>query len=104
MENRLKVMLQAVHTVRPPLERFVQLLSDEQKARLNAVSPGGKPAAEEDQRRALTNFCRERAPAVTDLPFDASLILESIAPFVKSATPIPSAFECGLVGADVRPD
>src|SRR5262249_1761577 len=26
-------------------------------------------AAEEDQR-ALTNFCRERAPAVTDLPFD----------------------------------
>jgi hypothetical protein len=34
----------------------------------------------------------------------ASLILESIAPFVKSATPIPSAFECGLVGADVRPD
>ena len=103
MENRLKVMLQAVQTVRLPLERFVQLLSDEQKARLNAVSPGGKPAAGEDQR-ALTNFCRERAPAVTDLPFDASLILESIAPFVKSATPIPSAFECGLVGADVRPD
>lgn len=69
MENRLKVMLQAVQRVRPPLERFVQLLSDEQKARLNAVSPGGKSAAEEDQR-ALTNFCRERAPAVTDLPFD----------------------------------
>src|SRR5262249_27318515 len=41
MENRLKVMLQAVQTVRPPLERFYQLLSDEQKARLNAVSPGG---------------------------------------------------------------
>jgi LTXXQ motif family protein len=69
MENRLKVMLQAVQTVRPPLERFYQLLSDEQKARLNAVSPGGKSAAEEDQR-ALTKFCRERVPAVTDLPFD----------------------------------
>lgn len=69
MESRVKVMLQAVQMVRPPLERFYQLLSDEQKARLNAVSPGGKSIAEEDQR-ALTNFCRERAPAVTDLPFD----------------------------------
>src|SRR5262245_41408888 len=69
MERRVKVMLQAVQTVRPPLERLYQLLSDEQKARLNAVSPGGKSVAEEDQR-ALTKFCREQAPAVTDLPFD----------------------------------
>src|SRR5262245_27179367 len=69
MESRVKVMLQAVQTVRPPLERLYQLLSDEQKARLNAVSPGGRSVAEEDQR-ALTKFCREQAPAVTDLPFD----------------------------------
>src|SRR5262249_9447300 len=69
MESRVKVMLQALQTVRPPLERLYQLLSDEQKARLNAVSPGGKSVAEEDQR-ALTKFCREQAPAVTDLPFD----------------------------------
>jgi len=69
VESRVKVMLQAVQMVRPPLERFYQLLSDEQKARLNAVLPGGKSNTEEDQR-ALTNFCRERAPAVTDLPFD----------------------------------
>jgi hypothetical protein len=61
-------MLQAVQTVRPPLERFYQLLSDEQKARLNAVSPDGK-STEQDQR-ALAKFCRERAPAVTDLPLD----------------------------------
>jgi LTXXQ motif family protein len=69
IESRVKVMLQAVQTVRPALERFYQLLSDEQKARLNAVSPGGKSTAEEDQR-ALTKFCREQMPAVTDLPFD----------------------------------
>src|SRR5262249_60671165 len=69
MESRVKVMLQAVQTVRPPLERLYQLLSDEQKARLNAVSPGGKSIAEADQR-ALTKFCREQAPAVTDPPFD----------------------------------
>ena len=69
VESRVKVMLQAVQMVRPPLERFYQLLSDEQKASLNAVSPGGKANTEEDQR-AFTKFCRERAPAVTDLPFD----------------------------------
>src|SRR5215468_2824154 len=69
MESRVKAMLQAVQTVRPPLERFYQLLSDEQKARLNAVSPGGKSTTEEDQR-ALAKFCHERAPAVTDLPLD----------------------------------
>src|SRR5262249_25143928 len=69
MEGRVKVMLQAVQMVRPPVERFYQLLSDEQKARLNAASPGGKSNAEEDQR-TLAKFCRERAPAVTDLPLD----------------------------------
>src|SRR5262250_3262672 len=69
MESRVKVMLQAVQTVRSPLERFYQLLSDEQKARLNAVSPGGKSNIEDDQR-ALAKFCRERAPTVTDLPLD----------------------------------
>ena len=80
MESRVKVMLQAVQTVRPPLERFYQLLSDEQKARLNAVSPGGKSNAEEDQR-ALAKFCRERAPAVTDLPLDR---------IAKATQPTPS--------------
>jgi LTXXQ motif family protein len=37
MEGRLQVMLAAVQTVRPALERFYQSLSDEQKARFNAI-------------------------------------------------------------------
>ena len=69
MEGRLQVMLQAVQTVRPPLDRFYQQLSDEQKARFNAVSPGGTSTAGEDQR-GLTKLCHEQAPGVTDLPFD----------------------------------
>ena len=69
MESRVQIMLQAVQTVRPPLEHFYQLLSDEQKARLNAVSPGGESAAGEDQRN-LTKLCQERTPGLTDLPFD----------------------------------
>jgi LTXXQ motif family protein/ABC transporter substrate binding protein len=89
MESRVKVMLQAVQMVRPPLERFYQLLSDEQKARLNAVSPGGKSNAEEDQR-AFTKFCRERPPAVTDLPFDR--IAQAAAELVARTPDVAVAF------------
>jgi hypothetical protein len=44
MQQRIEAMKTAVATVRPPLEKFYGLLSDEQKARLNALA--------EDQRRA----------------------------------------------------
>jgi hypothetical protein len=69
MESRLQVMLQAVQTVRPALDRFYQSLNDEQKARFNVVSSGSDSAAGEDQRD-LSKFCDERTPGVTDLPID----------------------------------
>jgi hypothetical protein len=69
MEGRLQVMLQAVQTVRPPLERFYQSLTDEQKARFNAVAPGGNSATSHDQRD-LSKLCDARTPGVTDLPID----------------------------------
>lgn len=37
MEKRLETMLEAIRTIRPPLEEFFGLLSEEQKARLYAV-------------------------------------------------------------------
>jgi hypothetical protein len=43
MQQRIEAMIAAGATVQPPLEKFYGLLSDEQKARLNAVA--------EDQRR-----------------------------------------------------
>lgn len=69
MEDRVQVMLQAVQTVRPPLDRFYRALDDEQKARFNAVAPGSE-GADDDDRRDLTQFCDERTPGVTDLPID----------------------------------
>jgi hypothetical protein len=69
MDSRLQVMLQAVETVRPALDRFYQSLDDEQKARFNAVAPGSEGGAGDDQRD-LTQFCDERTPGVTDLPID----------------------------------
>jgi hypothetical protein len=69
MESRLQVMLAVVQTVRPALERFYQSLSDEQKARFNAVAPTNDAAAGKDQRD-LAKFCDEKSPGVTDLPID----------------------------------
>ena len=69
MESRLKVMLEAVQTVRPPLDRFFALLSDEQKARFNAVAPSNPPAAKKDQHD-LTQLCSGRATGVGELPID----------------------------------
>src|SRR5262249_24674463 len=67
MESRLQVMLAAVQAVRPALERVYQSLSDEQKARFNAIAPAEDPEADE---RDLTNFCDEETQGVIDLPID----------------------------------
>jgi LTXXQ motif family protein len=69
MESRLQVMLAAVQTVRPALDRFYQSLSDEQKARFNAIAPVDDAATGNDQRD-LTKFCDQKAPGVADLPID----------------------------------
>src|SRR5207244_5029159 len=70
MESRLQVMLAAVQTVRPALERFYQSLSDEQKARFNAIAPRDDHDAVAKDRRDITKFCDEKTPGVTDLPID----------------------------------
>src|SRR5262245_55278963 len=70
MEGRLQVMLAAVQTVRPALERFYQSLSDEQKARFNAIAPANDADAAAKDQRDLTRFCDEKTPGVTDLPID----------------------------------
>ena len=70
LESRLQVMLAAVQTVRPALERFYQSLSDEQKARFNAIAPTDDPDAARKDQRDLTKFCDEKAPGVTELPID----------------------------------
>jgi len=70
MESRLQVMLAAVQTVRPALERFYRSLSDEQKARFNAIAPTDDANAAGKDQRDLANFCDEKSPTVTDLPID----------------------------------
>jgi hypothetical protein len=78
MQSRLQVMLAAVQTVRPPLDRFYQLLSDEQKARFNVVAPSAKSAVVGKDRRDLTRLCTERSPGITDSPIE--LIAQTVRP------------------------
>jgi hypothetical protein len=71
MESRLQVMLEAVQTVHPALERFYQSLSDEQKARFNAIAtPGDNRNAAAKDQHDLTKLCDEKTPGATDLPID----------------------------------
>jgi hypothetical protein len=70
MENRLQVMLKAVQTVRPALERFYQALSDEQKARFNARAPADNRDAAAKDQHDLAKLCGEKTPGATNLPID----------------------------------
>src|SRR5262249_45093657 len=45
-------------------------LSDEQKARFNAIASADNPDAAGKDRRDLTKFCDEKTPGVADLPID----------------------------------
>src|SRR5215472_13898013 len=70
MESRLQVMFAAVQTVRPALERFYQSLSDEQKARFNAIASADDPDAAAKDQRDFTRWCDEKTPNLIDLPID----------------------------------
>ena len=67
MQKRLSVMLQAVRTVRPAMEAFYQTLSDEQKARFNAISP---EEAAQSNERDLSQACNARTAGISSLPID----------------------------------
>jgi LTXXQ motif family protein len=69
MERRLEAMLGAVRAVQPALDRFYQSLSDEQKARFNAVALGRDSGSAKDQRN-LAGLCSQSAAGVTGLPID----------------------------------
>jgi hypothetical protein len=82
MRSRLEIMLQAVETVRPALDRFYQSLSDEQKARFIAVDPQGQPANDPvrlpNHDSSQIQVCREQVARTVELP--AARIAEAVRP------------------------
>jgi len=50
MEKRMDTMLQAIKTMRPALDAFYAVLSDEQKARFNSNAGRGRHGRWHDHR------------------------------------------------------
>jgi hypothetical protein len=73
MRKRTETMLAALGMVRPPLERLYGSLSDEQKARFNAVTPESTPVRAARRGNAppdLARACSANAAKATDIPTD----------------------------------
>jgi LTXXQ motif family protein len=72
MTARLEAVLQAVETVRPPLTRFYESLSDEQKERFNEIGPKPKSeAVTTAQAPADTEqSCKQPKPGLANLPIE----------------------------------
>jgi LTXXQ motif family protein len=71
MLDRLQATLDAVHIVRPPLMKFYASLTDEQKARFNAIDPvvGQKVGITRNEPQDA-NVCAGQKPGLTDLPIE----------------------------------
>ena len=98
MERRLQVMLAAVQTVRPALERFYQSLSDEQKARFNAIAPTDIRDAVAKDQRDLTKLCDEKTPGATDLPIDR--IAQAVQPTPAQRPALDELWDASVKAAD----
>jgi TolA-binding protein len=73
MTNRISATLEAVRIVRPALEKFYDSLSDEQKARFNALGPNiGERSQQQPQQEAnaQSDTCGEPKSSLTHLPIE----------------------------------
>ena len=78
MIGRLQATLDAIHIVQPSLAKFYDSLSDEQRARFNALAPDlgqQQPRTQQSQMQERTtdqqkNPCANAKPGLADLPID----------------------------------
>jgi hypothetical protein len=77
MIGRLQATLDAIHIVQPSLEKFYDSLSDEQRARFNALPPDlgqQQPRTPQTQTQEQTvqqkSTCPNAKPGLADLPID----------------------------------
>ena len=69
MQKRIEVMITAVQTVQPPLEKFYGFLSDEQKARLTALGNDQRQSKTTGQTSgSLAQTCSAAPPGVMEWP------------------------------------
>ena len=78
MQQRIEAMVAAVKTVQPPLEKFYGLLSDEQKAKFNALAQRQRPARSGQTMATARPSCDVSQPGVTDWP--SAMIDQAVKP------------------------
>src|SRR6201993_3422081 len=79
MQQRIEAMIVAVQTVQAPLDKFYGLLSDEQKAQINALSTTRQPPARTAARAGSAGpACDVPQPELTEWP--SATIEQSVRP------------------------
>jgi hypothetical protein len=70
MQQRIEAMIAAVGTVQPALQKFYDLLNDEQRARLNAIAQDqhGRDATRNARGSSLAQNCGAAQAGVTEWP------------------------------------
>ncbi|MGL5166474.1 MAG: Spy/CpxP family protein refolding chaperone [Afipia sp.] len=78
MQQRIEAMIAAVKVVQPPLGKFYGLLSDEQKAKFNALAARERPARASQSATTAQASCDVSQPGLTDWP--GAMIDQSVKP------------------------
>jgi len=101
MDKRIATMLLALGIVQPPLQRFYDALSDEQKARFNVVSSDpqtGRVARASDRSPDLSQICGAEALKPVNVPTDR--IAKTLSPTDAQRTALDSLNEATQKAAE----
>jgi hypothetical protein len=100
MHTRLETMLQAVSIVQPPLQQFYESLSDEQKARFDAVAPesqAGRATRGGKQPPDLSKACSEQLVSA-NMPINR--IEQAVRPTDSQRTALSAVHDATLKAAE----
>ena len=99
MRQRIGTMLMALSIVQPPLQRFYDLLNDEQKARFNLMTPEDRAAgATGGTKLDYSQVCGEQALKGTSPPIDR--ILQAVRPTEVQRTALDALNDATNQAAD----
>jgi hypothetical protein len=96
MQQRVQAMHDAVNILKPALDKFYGLLSDDQKAKVTALAADRRPQPRED---AVGGTCGATQPAATDWPAD--LIERNVKPTDAQRTNLKALQDAATKAADI---
>jgi hypothetical protein len=103
MQQRVEAMRDAVNTVKPALDRFYGLLSDEQKAKITALA-AEKPAAQRGGNTTSIGRCgatQSSAAAASDNPWPSEQIERDVKPTDAQRASLTALQDATAKAADI---